>query len=462
MGSCAPSAAACAVRRCCSSTTRRPRRKSARPRKSPEPSGIRSGAVLPGVDVTAMQTDTGFRRSAVTDANGLFVLSNLPIGPYRLEAMLSGFRSFQQTGIVLQVNANPEINITLSLGEVTETVAVQAATPLVETRSPGIGQVIENERIEALPLNGRNPVDLITLAGAAVPQPALDATSRSMQGGRAIAVAGGQSFGVAYMLDGATHNNPYDNLNLPLPFPDALQEFRLETSSTTANNGVHSSASVNAVTKSGTNTFHGDLFEFVRNHRFNADQSLQRRRTRPTGERAGRRPEPPPVRRHVRRPAADRPAVLLRGVSGDAAPRDAGRPVRLRADSRDAGRRLHAVRVGRLQHRRERHAPRGPFVNNRVDPSRLSPAALKIAEQLPTTNDPCGRFNYSQSRPQDEAQYIGKVDLQLTPNHSMFGRVIETRVKWTPPLELRPRTSWSRARAGATTRRTPSPSATRW
>ncbi len=81
---------------------------------------------------------------------------------------------------------------------------------------------------------------------------------------------------------------------------------------------------------------------------------------------------------------------------------------------------------------------RGPFVNNRVEPSRLSPAALKIAEQLPTTNDPCGRFNYSQSRPQDEAQYIGKVDLQLTPNHSMFGRVIETRVKWTPPLELRP------------------------
>jgi len=229
-----------------------------------------SGAVLPGVDVTAVQTDTGFRRAAVTEASGLFVLSNLPVGPYRLDAMLSGFRSFQQTGIVLTVNANPEINITLSLGQVSETVSVQAAAPLVETRSPGIGSVIENERIEALPLNGRNPVDLITLAGAAVPQPALDATSRSMQGGKAIAVAGGQGFGVAYMLDGATHNNPYDNLNLPLPFPDALQEFRLETSSTTANNGVHSSASVNAVTKSGTNAFHGDVFEFVRNHKFNA------------------------------------------------------------------------------------------------------------------------------------------------------------------------------------------------
>src|SRR5690242_21783878 len=97
-----------------------------------------SGAVLPGVDVSAIQTDTGFRRSAVTESNGLFVLSNLPIGPYRLEAMLSGFRSFQQTGIVLQVNANPEINVTLVIGALSETVSVQGAAPLVETRSPGI------------------------------------------------------------------------------------------------------------------------------------------------------------------------------------------------------------------------------------------------------------------------------------------------------------------------------------
>ena len=260
------------------------------------------------------------------------MLSNLPIGPYRLEAMLAGFRALPADRHRAAGQRQPRDQLTLSLGEVTETVAVQAATPLVETRSPGIGQVIENERIEALPLNGRNPVDLITLAGAAVPQPALDATSRSMQGGRAIAVAGGQSFGVAYMLDGATHNNPYDNLNLPLPFPDALQEFRLETSSTTANNGVHSSASVNAVTKSGTNRFHGDLFEFVRNHRFNATNRFNAGRYPATGEAPGRRPEPPPVRRHVRRPAADRPAVLLRRLSGDTAARDAGRPVRLRAD----------------------------------------------------------------------------------------------------------------------------------
>src|SRR5918999_3542832 len=157
-----------------------------------------SGGVLPGATVTAIQTDTGFRRSVVTDADGSYTLPNLPIGPYRLEVALSGFRSFQQTGIVLQVNANPVINVTLPLGELTETVSVEASAPLVETRNMSIGEVIENERIEELPLNGRNPVELIQIAGAAVDSGA--SSSRSMQGGRGLAVAGGQSFGVAYLL----------------------------------------------------------------------------------------------------------------------------------------------------------------------------------------------------------------------------------------------------------------------
>src|SRR5687768_1609427 len=243
-----------------------------------------SGGVLPGADVTAIQTDTGAKRSVVSNETGAFVLTNLPTGPYRLEVSLSGFRSFARTGIVLQVNANPEINVTLPLGDLTETVSVEAAAPLIETRSPSVGTVIENERIEELPLNGRQATDLIVLAGAAVrPGPGSDASSRAMQGGVGIAVAGGQTFGVAYLLDGAMHNNPYDNLNLPLPFPDAMQEFRLETSSTTASNGVHSSASVNAVTKSGTNRFRGDLFEFVRNHRFNAVNRFNNSVNRTTG-----------------------------------------------------------------------------------------------------------------------------------------------------------------------------------
>src|SRR5438132_4947216 len=98
-----------------------------------------SGAVLPGVTIVAVQTDTGFRREAVTDDSGSYALLNLPIGPYRLEASLAGFRSYAQTGIVLQVNSNPVIKVTLQLGQLSETLTVQGQAPLVETRNPAVG-----------------------------------------------------------------------------------------------------------------------------------------------------------------------------------------------------------------------------------------------------------------------------------------------------------------------------------
>src|SRR5205823_3360807 len=204
-------------------------------------------------------------------------LPAIPIGPYRLEVTLQGFRSYVQTGIVLQVNDNPVVPVTLAIGTISETVTVVSNTTMVETRNLGIGQVMDNKKIMDLPLNGRNAADLIQLLPAVVPQPALNATSRSMggvEGGLSFSVAGGVSFGVSYTLDGATHNNPYDNLNLPLPFPDALQEFKAETSALTAQNGFHSSAAVNAVTKSGTNQFRGDAFEFFRHHNLNAIDSF--------------------------------------------------------------------------------------------------------------------------------------------------------------------------------------------
>src|SRR5437762_10273080 len=126
-----------------------------------------SGAVLPGVEVMATQTDTGIVRSTVTNETGTYVLPNLALGPYKLEAALPGFRTFIQTGIVLQVNSSPVINPTLEVGQVSEQVEVQANAALVETRTQAVGQVVENQRILDLPLNGRDVQDLITLAGAA-------------------------------------------------------------------------------------------------------------------------------------------------------------------------------------------------------------------------------------------------------------------------------------------------------
>src|SRR5262245_4818000 len=126
-----------------------------------------SGAVLPGVEVTATQTDTGISRMTVSNETGVYILPTLPIGPYRLEAALPGFRTFVQRGIVLQVNSTPTINVVLEVGQVSEQVEVEANAALVETRSVSVGQVMETTRIMELPLNGRNAQELLLLGGGA-------------------------------------------------------------------------------------------------------------------------------------------------------------------------------------------------------------------------------------------------------------------------------------------------------
>ena len=126
-----------------------------------------SGAVLPGVEVTVTQTATGAKRTAVSNETGNYVLASLPLGPYMLEAALPGFKSYVQSGIVLQVDASPTINIVLEVGQVTDQVEVQSNAALVETHSSGLGTVVDNQRVIELPLNGRNVTELVFLAGLA-------------------------------------------------------------------------------------------------------------------------------------------------------------------------------------------------------------------------------------------------------------------------------------------------------
>jgi len=153
-----------------------------------------TGALVPGVQVTATQTATGFKRTAQTDEGGGYLLINLPLGPYRLDATKMGFRTYVQTGIELQVSSTPEIAITLGVGQVSESVQVEANASQIETRSVGVGTVIENQRILELPLNGRQPTDLITLSGAAVQTGTSPAYG--MRTGALISVAGGGIEGV--------------------------------------------------------------------------------------------------------------------------------------------------------------------------------------------------------------------------------------------------------------------------
>jgi hypothetical protein len=187
-----------------------------------------SGAVLPGVDITATQTGTGISRTTITNETGSYTLPNLPLGPYRLAAGLPGFRTFVQTGILLQVGSNATLNIVLQVGEVTEQIEVQANAALVETRTLSVGQVMETARIMEFPLNGRNTQELVLLQGGAS-RVTTDAGGYTFGANRiTISAAGSPDTSMEYALDGIRHIDPYDGLGLALPFPDALAEFKTE------------------------------------------------------------------------------------------------------------------------------------------------------------------------------------------------------------------------------------------
>ena len=395
-----------------------------------------SGGVLPGANVTATQTETGFKREVVTDADGLFSFPGIPIGPYRLDVSLQGFRTSIQTGIVLQVNSNPNVPIVLELGTVAEAITVTANTQTVETRNLGIGQVMDNKRIVELPLNGRNPADLLALLPAAVPQPQNNATSRSMggsNGGQAYSLAGGLSFGVSWVLDGAMHNNPYDNLNLPLPFPDAMQEFRAETSAMTAQNGTHSGGAVNAVTKSGTNSFRGDVFEFFRHHSMNATDPFATKN--PDGSRKDDGLKRNQYGVTIGGPIKTDSLFFFYGYQGT---NTNVNPTDNRAFVPTA-----AMLAGDFTAFASPACNAGvqrnlgtPFVGNRVDPAQFSRAALNIVSKLPTTTDPCGLVQYGLPSETDEWQNVAKVDFTMSDKHSLFARYIATSQFTPPPFSL--------------------------
>jgi hypothetical protein len=386
-----------------------------------------SGAVLPGATVMVTQTATGLVRSVVSDSNGSYLISSLPTGPYRLEVSLQGFRSYVQTGIVLQVGATPTINATLALGALEEAITVEAAAPLVDVRSAGISNVVENERIVELPLQGRQVTDLLVISGAAVQTAAV--TSRGFPGGVNISVAGGLPTGVGYTLDGATHNNPQQNANLPLPFPDALQEFRVSTSGLSAQNGVHSGAAVSAVTKSGTNRFSGNAFEFLRDHRFNATSPFAA--VGPDGKRLDDGLKRSQFGGTLGGPIVKDKLFFFVGYQGTVLRQ---RPTSnvgyvptasmLAGDFTDFA--SPACNGGRQV------ALGAPFVNNRVSPSAFSPAAINIATRLPATTDPCGLIAFGVKGDRDERQPLVRVDYQLSTKHSLFGRYMGTQITQPP------------------------------
>jgi Carboxypeptidase regulatory-like domain len=383
-----------------------------------------SGAILPGVEIRVTQIDTGITRDAVTNETGSYVLPNLPIGPYRLEASLPGFRTYAQTGIVLQINSSPAINVVLEVGQVTEQVEVQANAALVETRTAGVGTLMENTSILELPLNGRAMIELVALSGGANPAPIENSRDPFSKGN--VSVGGGLNTGLNYTLDGAYHNNPYDNGYMSMPFPDALQEFKVETGGTGIQNGVKSAGTVSLVTKSGTNNFHGDLFEFVRNNIFNGRNAFAATADGIKRNQFGGTLGGPILKNKLfffsgyqgttfrQAPSAQTSIVPTAAMA-------AGDFTAFASPACNGGRQITL---------------RAPFVNNRVNPALLSKAAVRLASRLRSTADPCGSIKWGVPVSENDYMILGRIDYQHSANHSVFGRYLIDSVDNPSPYDL--------------------------
>jgi hypothetical protein len=379
-----------------------------------------SGSVIPGARVTITQTDTGLTRNADSGTDGVYLLPSLPVGHYRLEVKKDGFGGYNQSGIELQVGSSPEIDVVLQIGAVNQEVNVQASATMVETSSSGVGQVVDQQRVVDLPLNGRQVTQLITLAGAAVVVPPANVgqliSQKNYPNEVSISVAGGPADGLSYSLDGVSHNDPVNSAGLPLPFPDALQEFKVETSALQAQYGQHAGGSVNVITKSGTNSFHGDAFEFLRNGDLNArDYFATARDTLRRNQFGGT----------IGGPIKKNKLFFFVGYQDTIQKSDASTGFSYVPTAQMLGGDF-TVAASPACNNGKQVTLKAPFVNNMIAPSLLSPVATKLTSYYPAPFNECGEVRYTTINNFSEQFGVAKVDYQVNDKHTVFVRYLAT------------------------------------
>jgi hypothetical protein len=381
-----------------------------------------SGSAIAAAVVSATETDKQIVRSTVTDAQGGYALPDLPVGPYRLEVRANGFKDHIESGLELAVGNNIQVNITMQVGSVNETVEVKANASLVETKENSVSSVIDEQRIDDLPLDGRQATQLILTLGAASYGDAGDTGSKTFWSSTRISVAGGQGNGTAYLLDGGDYTDPMSNVNMPFPFPDAMQEFSLDTSAVSSRFGTHPGATVNAVTKSGSNQLHGDLFDYLRNGDMDArnffapvHDTLKRNQFGGTaggkiiadklfffGGYQGTRNRSNPPQNTAYIPTE---ATLTGDFStlAGAACQSSGKALTLKDPTTGV-----------------------PLPGNIIPQSEINPIAVTIASKyLPISSaNSCGKVTYGIPVTGDEDQIVGRVDWVQNSKHTLFSRYL--------------------------------------
>ena len=226
-----------------------------------------TGAVVANAAVTLTDQATQVKRTAVSNSAGNYLFPGIPIDTYNLQVAAPGFKTYEQTGIVLEVGSNIAVNATLAVGAADVKVEVQAEGLALQTEDPTFKQTIDHNAVTEMPLNGRHMTDLIVASGGSSPAPGGDFTGTKYSYQTiSVSIAGGGGNTTLWRLDGGDNQDYMANGNLPYPFPDAVTEFSVESTALGAQDGGHVGGMVNVVTQSGTNRYHGEAFEFIRNN----------------------------------------------------------------------------------------------------------------------------------------------------------------------------------------------------
>ncbi len=375
-----------------------------------------SGASIPGVQVTATSVGKGITQTAQSNPEGYYNFVALQPDLYTITAEKAGFQRLVRTGVTLTVNQNVRLDLEMRLGQVRQEVTVSSAPPLVNTSSAMVSGLVEDRRIVDLPLNGRNVIGLASIlpgvTNVSAPQSLSDARS-----GPIMNVNGGLFNQNDFMFDGAYFVNPSRNTGMNYPPPDAVQEFRILTSNFDAEFGRNVGSEIQVVTKSGTNQFHGDAWEFLRNNALNArnffTSTVPGIKQNQFGATAGG-----PIKKDKvfyfgsYQGLRDRPEAV---ASTDLVPSSAER-------SGD----FSSLPPGALQD------PTDPLTgqpltdstgascvaNNIINPNCISPATQKLLSFVPQS--PSGVVTSLGASPVNDDMYLGRVDFNMSSKHQLF------------------------------------------
>jgi len=375
------------------------------------------GAMVPGARVTITNTATGQGRTVDTDGRGGYLFPLLPVGSYNLTVEQTGFRKYEQRNILLQANENVRVDAHLEVGNLQESVTVEALLASVDTRAATLNTTVDSKRVVELPLNGRNPADLILLAagvasGATNNSGDVGSSAWRPKGQKEISVNGSRNNNLRYTLDGGTNMDDLMNENMDFPFPDAVQEFSAQTSNMGVEHGGLSGGALNVVTKSGTNRLHGNAFWFVRNTELNATNFFSRQQDKLKRNQAGFTLGGPFVKNKLFAFGGYQ-KLTIRQAPGDS------RDLTLTAAERRGDFSSNRIVLFDPLTNGQR------FPNNIIPSSRFSRAAVKLLSYSPLP-DAEGFVRYTIAQPENGLQGIGKLDYVHGPKHNFLFRAFES------------------------------------